>query len=77
MEADGGFMNLSINPCGGGWIRRCVTNLAVKKIERSPIYTPKFVSKFSLQPLTLSWFNFQPQTLKTVQNYPFHQFDKF
>jgi hypothetical protein len=38
------------------------------KKERSPIYTPKFVSKFSLQPLTLSWFNFQPQTLKTVQN---------
>jgi hypothetical protein len=40
-------------------------------IERSPIYPPKLVSKFTLQPFTLLWFNLQPQTLKTVQNCPF------
>jgi hypothetical protein len=40
--------------------------------ERSPYYPPKFVSKFTFQPLILSWFNFHTYTLKTVQNTPFH-----
>jgi hypothetical protein len=38
--------------------------------ERSPIYTPKFVSKFSLQPLTLNWFNFQPPNSKNRSKLP-------
>jgi hypothetical protein len=42
-------------------------------VERSPIYPPKFISKFSLQPFSLIWFNLHPQILKTVQNYTFLQ----
>jgi hypothetical protein len=40
-------------------------------VERSPVYNPKLVCKFTLQPLTFIWFNSQPQTLKTDRNHPF------
>jgi hypothetical protein len=46
-------------------------------IERSPIYPLELVLKFSLQPLSLTWFRFHPYTLKTDQNTSFSRFYRF
>jgi hypothetical protein len=45
--------------------------------ERSPIYPLELVLKFSLQPLSLTWFRFHPYTLKTDQNTSFSHFYRF
>jgi hypothetical protein len=62
--------------CDWGW-RSGSSVSRWRWIERSPIYPLELVLKFSLQPLSLTWFRFHPYTPKTDQNTSFSRFYRF